>query len=235
MSFGLDSKKNVVMESKASSTWLVYLQKNTVKSMKYQILSENTAYTFSDYFKLVDYRDEILEHFGYSFHKKNYELPRFSDELSHLNALKVCLERNVNHISLINEAAKREFIIAPILMDIIGYTQTKIRVEFPLTINNQLKGTLDYFLQSKNNLLIIEAKNSDFERGFMQLAVELIAIEKWTDNETPLLYGVVSTGEIWRFGILDRTTQSITQDLNLFRVPADLDELLRVLIAILDG
>ena len=30
-------------------------------------------------------------------------------------------------------------------------------------------------------------------------------------------------------------TFSDTQDLNLFRVPADLDELLRVLIAILDG
>ena len=48
---------------------------------------------------------------------------------------------------MINEAAKREFIIAPILMDIIDYTQTKIRVEFPLMVNNQLKGTLDYFLQ----------------------------------------------------------------------------------------
>jgi hypothetical protein len=202
--------------------------------MKYPILSEDSVYSFSDYFKLIDYRDEILEHFGYSFHKKNDELPRFSDELSHLNELKACLERNINYISLINEAAKRDFIIAPILMEIIDYTQTKIRVEFPLTINNQLKGTLDYFLQSKNNLLVIDAKNSDLERD-MQLAVELIAIEKWTDNETPRLYGVVSTGDIWRFGILDRTTQSITQDLNLFRVPADLDELLRVLIAILDG
>jgi hypothetical protein len=203
--------------------------------MKYPILSEKSTYTFSDYFKLVDYRDEILEHFGYSFHKKNNELPRFSNELSHLNELKICLERNINYISMINEAAKREFIIAPILMDIIDYTQTKIRVEFPLVVNNQLKGTLDYFLQSKNNLLVIEAKNSDLERGFMQLAVELIAIDKWTDSETPLLYGVVSTGDIWRFGILDRTTASITQDLNLFRVPADLDELLRVLIAILSS
>jgi hypothetical protein len=203
--------------------------------MKYPVLSENTTYTFSDYFKLVDYRDEILEHFGYSFHKKNYQLPRFSHELSHLNELKVCLERNINYISMINEAAKREFIIAPILMDIIDYTQTKIRVEFPLTVNNQLKGTLDYFLQSKSNLLVIEAKNSDLERGFMQLAIELIAIEKWTESETPLLYGAVSTGDIWRFGILERTTHAITQDLNLFRVPADLEELLRVLIAILEG
>ena len=119
-------------------------------------------------------------------------------------------------------------------MDIIHYTQTKIKVEFPLTINEQLKGTLDYLLQSRNSLLVIEAKNSDLERGFMQLAIELIAIEKWNNNDIPLLYGAVSTGDIWRFGILDCSTKSIIQDLNLFRVPADLDELLRIIIAILN-
>ncbi|OAD22087.1 hypothetical protein THIOM_002129 [Candidatus Thiomargarita nelsonii] len=200
---------------------------------KYAIISENSAYTFSDYFKLVDYRDEILDYFGYSFQKGNYELPRITHELTHLNELKANLEKNIAYVGITNEAAKREFIIAPILMDIIDYSHTKIRVEFPLTLNNQLKGTLDYYLQSKNNLLIIEAKNSDLERGFMQLAVELIALDEWTDNETPQLYGAVSTGDIWRFGILDREQKSIRQDLNLFRVPTDLEDLLRVLVAIL--
>jgi len=200
---------------------------------KSAIISENSSYTFSDYFKLVDYRDEIIDYFGYSFHKSNYELPRIPDELTHLNELKANLEKNIAYVGITNEAARREFIIAPILMDIIDYSHTKIRVEFPLTLNNQLKGTLDYYLQSKNNLLIIEAKNSDLERGFMQLAVELIALSEWTDNETPQLYGAVSTGDIWRFGILDREQKSITQDLNLFRVPTDLEDLLRVLVAIL--
>ena len=117
--------------------------------MKYPILSESNSYSFADYFKLVDYREEILAYFDYSFQKQDCELPRFPDELSHLTELKTCLNRNINYINLTNEAAKREFIIAPILMDIIDYTQTKIRVEFPLTVNNMLKGTLDYFLQSK--------------------------------------------------------------------------------------
>jgi len=201
---------------------------------KYTIISENSSYTFSDYFKLVDYRDEIINYFGYLFQKGNYELPRITDELTHLNELKANLEKNIAYVGITNEAAKREFIIAPILMEIIDYSHTKIRVEFPLTLNDQLKGTLDYYLQSKNNLLIIEAKNSDLERGFMQLAVELIALDEWIDDETPqLLYGAVSTGEIWRFGILDRQQKSITQDLNLFRVPTDLEDLLRVLVAIL--
>ncbi len=38
---------------------------------------------------------------------------------------------------------------------------------------NQL---LDYYLQFRNQLLVIEAKNADHQRAFTQLAVELIAV-----------------------------------------------------------
>jgi len=200
---------------------------------KHAIISKESNYTFSDYFKLVDYRDEIIEYFGYFFQRSNYTFPRTTNELIQLKTLQATLEKNINHIALNSEAAKREFMIAPILMDLIDYSHPKIRVEFPLRLNHQLKGSLDYYLESENNLLIIEAKNSDLERGFMQLAVELIALDQWTDKDSPLLYGAVSTGDIWRFGILDRHKKSITQDLNLFRVPTDLEDLLSVLIAIL--
>ncbi len=201
--------------------------------MKPTILSENTAYNFSDYFKLVDYLEDILAYFTYAFAKQMYELPRHLEPLVSVAELKARLTRNLPYLSLTNEAAKREFLIAPILLELVDYTHAKIKVEFPLTVNDQLKGTLDYYLQSQQNLLVIEAKNSDLERGFMQLAVELIALDKWTDSVTPRLYGAVSTGEIWRFGILERATKTVIQDLNLFRVPADLEELLRILIAIL--
>jgi hypothetical protein len=201
--------------------------------MKPAILSANTSYSFSDYFKWVDYLEDILAYFSYSFHKQLYQLPRYPDELASLPLLKARLEKNLPYISLTNEAAKREFLIAPLLMELIDHTQARIKVEFPLTLNDQLKGTLDYYLQAQNNLLVIEAKNSDLERGFVQLAVELIALDQWTDSPASHLYGAVSTGEIWRFGILERVTKHITQDLNLFRVPADLEELMRSLVAIL--
>ena len=199
---------------------------------KNNIISKDSTYTFSDYFKLVDYRDEIIEYFGYSFHLSNYKLPR-AKGLIDSQILKANLEKNISHIGINSEAAKREFMIAPILMNLIDYVHPKIKVEFPLTFNHQLKGTLDYYLQSKDDLLIIEAKNSDLERGFMQLAVELIALDKWTDKQAPILYGAVSTGSIWQFAVLDRKNKMITQDLNLFRVPTDLTELFNVLIAIL--
>lgn len=80
----------------------------------------------------------------------------------------------------------------------------------------------------------MEAKNADLSQGFTQLAVELIALDGWSDSDETTFHGAVSTGDIWQFGILHRQQKQITQDLNLYRVPADLEELLRILIAILN-
>ncbi|WP_309716584.1 hypothetical protein [Armatimonas sp.] len=56
-----------------------------------------------------------------------------------------------------------------------------------------------------------------------------------TISEEPVLYGALSAGDIWRFAHLERRTKTITQDVNLFRVSADLAELSRVLVGILEG
>ncbi|MEM0981308.1 MAG: hypothetical protein AAGH78_13670 [Cyanobacteria bacterium P01_H01_bin.58] len=48
-----------------------------------------------------------------------------------------------------------------------------------------------------------------------------------------VLYGAVSTGDVWQFGRLHRAQRQIEQDLNPYRMPADLDELFRILIALL--
>jgi hypothetical protein len=44
----------------------------------------------------------------------------------------------------------------------------------------------------------------------------------------------ISTGNIWQFGQFDRQTREVTQDLNLYRVPADLEDLLQILVKILE-
>jgi hypothetical protein len=68
-----------------------------------------------------------------------------------------------------------------------------------------------------------------------QLVAELVALDQWVDSEETLLYGALSTGTIWHFALLNRTEKTITQDLHLFRVPEDLEELFGVLIGILSG
>lgn len=190
------------------------------------------SYTFSDYFKLAYETEDIVNYFGYDYQLDSLNLPSYSADLDRLNDLKERLNEIVPFISLSNELARRELMIAPVLMEIIHYTQAKLRISYPLKANDQLKGELDYYLESSGNLLVIEAKNADLQRGFTQLAVELIAVDQLIES-TPVIYGAVSTGNIWQFGLLKRESKEIFQDFNLFRSPADLEALLRVLVAML--
>jgi len=95
-----------------------------------------------------------------------------------------------------------------------------------------LKGTFDYYFRA-SNLLVIEAKRENLNNGFTQLAVELIALDQWTDAANPLLYGAVTTGEDWKFGIFYRQERQIVEDLKLYRVPEELETLMRIILDIL--
>jgi hypothetical protein len=83
--------------------------------------------------------------------------------------------------------------------------------------------------------VIIEAKQSDLTKGFTQLAVELIALDKWINHTMPILYGAVSTGEIWKFGMFHRDARQITEYLPLHPIPQELEFVTRTLIGILQA
>ncbi len=197
--------------------------------------ADDAVFTFADYFKLSHDADEILAYFNYGFVRMHCELPRTSIKLDRLGDLVFRLEQNTLHTAFSSEMARREFLIAPVLTEVIVYTHSKMRVEYPLTVNNKLKGALDYLLQGKQQLVVMEAKNADLEQGFKQLAMELVALDQWLEEPFNVLYGAISVGDIWRFGILQRADKQVIQDLTLFRVPADVEDLLRVLIGILQG
>ncbi|MDY6781443.1 MAG: hypothetical protein SW833_02630 [Cyanobacteriota bacterium] len=202
-----------------------------------QKLNLSQSYTFSDYFKLNFYIEDILTYFGYTFQAEALTLPCSNRQLDRLDSLRQRLEESLPLVTLDSEAARREFLIAPVLMDLMHYTHVKVKVSYPLMVTEQLKGTLDYYLQSQNHLLIIEAKDENLQRGFTQLSAELIAldlaIEQGLQPESEQLYGAVSIGNIWQFGRLHRDRKQIVQDLNLYRVPADLEELMRILVTII--
>jgi hypothetical protein len=200
---------------------------------KIQIIDSNQSYTFADYFKLNYEPDEIIEYFGYNFQSQSLTLPTTQQNLERLTDLKNRIEESLPYISLTSETARREFLIAPVIMELIHYTHAKVRVEYGLNINNQLKGVVDYYIKADNQLLVIEAKNADLERGIVQLAVELIAFDNWSPIDHPILYGAVSIGNIWQFVILHRESKQITQDLNLYRVPNDLEPLMKILVALM--
>ncbi len=123
--------------------------------------------------------------------------------------------------------------MAPILTDLCHYTRAQLRIEYPLIVSNWLKGNLDYLIRGHSTFLVVEAKNDDLSRGFTQLAAELIALEQWLGNDHAVLYGSVTTGDIWKLGKLYPREKRIVRDLNLYRVPADFEDLMRMLVAIL--
>ena len=201
--------------------------------MKRSILQPGQSYTFSSYFDLPFQPEDILAEFGYSFKKTRLPTSYANIHLDRLVSLKERIEESLPYISTTSETARREFLIAPVLMDLVHYTHCKLVPEYPLIISEQLKGSLDYYLYKENSLLVIEAKKADLDRGFTQLAVELIALNEWTTSNSSTLPGVVSTGSIWQFGLLHREQREIIQDLKLYRVPEDLEPLLQILIEFL--
>ncbi|PSR17348.1 hypothetical protein C8255_13045 [filamentous cyanobacterium CCP3] len=200
---------------------------------KASILEPGKSYTFRNYFEMAYEPDDILAEFDVTLERRSLTLPKASGDFDQITALKSSLQSRLPYVSLTSEAARREILIAPIVLTLIDYTQAQLRIEYAINVSEQLKGALDYYLHTQHSLLIIEAKNADLARGFTQLAVELIALDQWTTSAEPFLYGAVSTGDVWQFGRLHRQQRRIEQDLNLYRVPADLDELFQILVGIL--
>jgi hypothetical protein len=201
--------------------------------VKRKILQEGREYSFRSYFELPYETDEILAEFDCSLVKAELSLPHTLRNLEEIASLKQRIRATLPFIGLSSETARRESLVSPVLLDIVRYCQCQLRFEYPLNINSWLKGNLDYLVRSKQELLVIEAKNDDMTRGFTQLAVELIAMSHV--EEQNIFYGAVTMGNIWQFGKLDRSQQTIFQDLNLFRVPDDLEDLVKVMVGILDG
>ena len=189
--------------------------------------------TFADYFKLNLDIEDVTAYFGYTFQSSYVDLPRTLQPIPWFADLHERIHTSLPYISLTSETARREFLIAPVLLDVARYTQARIKVEFLLDVSDKLRGSLDYFIQARHTLLVIAAKNADLQRGFTQLTAELIALDQWLETTHAMLYGAVSIGNVWQFGLLDRTEKRMTQDLNLYRVPADLEDLLHILVAII--
>ena len=205
------------------------------------ILDSNQSYTFSRYFELGFEASELAQEFGYSLTRKPLNLPQFPDELDRLGELRDRIEEVLPFVPLTNELARREILISRVVTELIHYTQAELRIEYSLKVSNWLQGNLDYLLRvnSVNQLLVIEAKYEDLTRGFTQLVAELVALDQWesatTVEQQPILIGVISTGTIWQFGRLDRDTKHFEQGINSYRVPEDLEQVMRILVAALKG
>ncbi len=108
-----------------------------------------------------------------------------------------------------------------------------------LTYDNNLTGIPDYILASRSPLgkrifkqpyfVAIEAKRDDFIKGWGQCLAEMVAIQKLNENPDQIVYGMVSNGTLWQFGMLDH--QVFTKDITSYTV-SDLDRLMAAVNAL---
>ena len=196
-----------------------------------KVLDPKANYTFHSYFEMRYNVADILADLGFGYDRRYLRLPQ-SDRPLDTRRIEETLNRNLRYVEPSSEAARREMLIAPILVELCELIDGRLDIEYPIKVSNWLKGSIDYRVVTANTITVVEAKQADLTHGFVQLAAELIALDQWIDQELPLLYGAVTTGEDWRFGILDREARQVTQDIALYRVPENVETLLRVLMAV---
>jgi hypothetical protein len=206
------------------------------------ILQADTSYTFSKIFELKAPPDELIQELGYRLVRADVQLPQYLGELDRLERTRSAIEEMLPYVDLSTEMARREILISGVVKDLIHYTHAQLRIEYPLKVSAYLQGNLDYLMRThlmrtQAELLVIEAKQEDLRNGFTQLAAELMALDQWENGidaqVLPQLVGVVTTGDLWQFGWLDRAAKVITQVVNIYAVPKELEILQRILIKVL--
>jgi hypothetical protein len=199
-----------------------------------KIINPENSYTFSKYFEMGISVQDLAEEFGYQFSRKRLNLSQYQGELDDLNKLQERLNEVLPYFDLANETSRQVVLISPLILELVHYTKSEVRIEYQIKVNDQLQGYLDYLLTNKHSLLVIEAKKQDLDFGFTQLSSELIALDEWEKiGDQEVLIGAVTTGNIWQFGRLNRREKHIEQGLDLYRVPDDLNSLMRILVQVL--
>ncbi len=84
-------------------------------------------------------------------------------------------------------------------------------IEYPLSTDT-LQGAVDYLLRKAGNLVVVEAKGADIERGFAQLTAKLVAVAQVFTRDQMMRHGAITTGDLWYFARLQREEHIIYRD-----------------------
>jgi hypothetical protein len=125
------------------------------------------------------------------------------------------LEENIPlALAIDTEKARSEFIIAPLLAEYRRVLKGRISlfsgVEFNVDFQQGLNGVCDFLVSRSPEqlyvtapvIVLIEAKNNRIKDGVPQCIAAMVAARLFNEqqgNKVGTLYGVVSTGSLWRF------------------------------------
>lgn len=167
---------------------------------------------FSDYKNIA----QVQKEFGIKYEEEDFILPQAVPPTPEFVAEFDFTRENIDVYT--SEASRTELIISPILRAVYKHyhEQYSFWIQKSITYNEKLNGTPDYMIATKSALgktvlelplvVLVEAKRNDFEQGWGQCLAELIAAQKLNDNAAQTVYGIVSDGELWKFGKLLQDT-----------------------------
>ena len=189
---------------------------------------------------------KVQQQFGIEIVETNH-LFSLAESKSISAHLQETLADNVSLAIAINtEKARSDLIIAPVLIELRKVFHKKISVfsGIELTVDKEkdLTGFCDFIIsQSPEQLFlkspvitVVEAKNENIMSGLGQCAAEMIAARLFNEQEnTPLntLYGVITSGNVWKFLKLENNTLSI--DLDDYGIK-DIGQIIGILCAMID-
>ena len=148
-----------------------------------------------------------------------------------------------------SEFAVCENVLYPILKEVYKQYTERFALWSHKTIryDKKLTGEPDYLLATRSELgkvvmgrplvLIVEAKKNDFDKGWGQCAAEMVAAQKLNGDSAFPVYGIVSDGKAWEFGLLRENVFTKHKPLiftaNLPEVFGAIDFVLKAIVAAL--
>lgn len=138
------------------------------------------------------------------------------------------------------DKARSELIITPILLEIRRMFHGKIGyfsgTSFNVDESRGLNGICDFILSASENqllitapiLTVVEAQDNDIKLGLGQCVAEMVAAQIFNERkgQSQTIYGVVSTGTLWKFLTLE--AQILTIDRSEYFI-AQIDKIIGIL------
>jgi len=169
----------------------------------------------------VAYADFSIEELKTRFKVRLDESQEFFASISPVDLtslLRVTLAENIPlAVAVSTEKAQSELIISPIFLELRRRFQHQISLfsgmDFNVDANEGLKGTPDFLVSLSTEQLtievpvvvVVEAKNDNLKAGLAQCIAEMIAarlFNRQRGKEIATIYGVVTTGSLWKFLML---------------------------------
>jgi hypothetical protein len=170
--------------------------------------------------------DDVEEKFGLDFQASSF-IPELepihpSDWLKETLLMTLPLAKIAG-----SEKARSEFIIAPILVELIKLTKNEISVfsgeDFTVDRELGLNGICDFIISQSSNqikvsapvIALVEAKKGVLKDGWGQCIAEMLAANRFNEHRKKsieYMYGIVTSGNSWQFLRMKEKTVIIDPD-----------------------